>query len=222
MTAAGIPALSGLGRCRRSFGRAHPMCRSIGTSMVSRFMGQLMTFPTVRVTGSEPGSGLNGIVFMPPSLRFARVGTCVRHDADPVINPSADRAEALRLGRVVPARLQNARRAPLWAAAASFCLSVAISAASAAVRSTVITSVSRDCADCAFPLSGLAKIRITSGTCLRRGRADRAFTPSGFAKIFGDDAGVPSCHWSRCACSQIHTFTDPSIVAVGMHCRFKT
>jgi hypothetical protein len=108
----------------------------------------------------------------------------------------------------------------LWAAAASFCLSVAISAAAAAVRSTVITSVSRDRADCAFPLSGLAKIRITSGTCLRRGRADRAFTPSGFAKIFCDDAGVPSCHWSRCACSQIHTFTDPSIVAVGMHCRF--
>jgi len=32
---------------------AHPvfrrMCRSIGTSMVSRFMGQLMMFPTVSV-----------------------------------------------------------------------------------------------------------------------------------------------------------------------------
>ena len=30
------------------------------------------------------------------------MGTCVRHDADPVINPSADRAEVLRIGRVVP------------------------------------------------------------------------------------------------------------------------
>jgi hypothetical protein len=39
----------------------------------------------------------------------ARVGTCVRHDADPVINPPADRAETLRLGRVVPARLLDAR-----------------------------------------------------------------------------------------------------------------
>jgi hypothetical protein len=47
---------------------AHPvfkrMCRSIGTSIVSRFMGQLMTVPSVRVSGSR---GLNGIVLMPPS-----------------------------------------------------------------------------------------------------------------------------------------------------------
>ena len=31
------------------------------------------------------------------------------HDADPVINPSADRAEVLRLGCVVPAHLLDAR-----------------------------------------------------------------------------------------------------------------
>ena len=36
-------------------------------------------------------------------------GICVRHGADPVINPSADRAELLGLGRVVPARLLDAR-----------------------------------------------------------------------------------------------------------------
>ena len=39
----------------------------------------------------------------------ARVGTHVHHDADPVINPSADRAKVLRLGRVVPTRLLDAR-----------------------------------------------------------------------------------------------------------------
>ena len=55
-------------------------------------------------------------------------------------------------------------------AAASSCLSVAISAAAAAVRSTVIASISRD-------------------------RAGRALPPSGLAKIFGDNAGVPSRHW---------------------------
>jgi hypothetical protein len=53
----------------------------------------------------------------------------------------------------------------------------------------------RDRADCAFPLSGLAKIRITGDPYLRRGRSDCAFTPSGLAKIFGDDAGVASRHW---------------------------
>jgi len=31
------------------------------------------------------------------------------HDADPVLNPSADRAEVLRLGCVVPAHLLDAR-----------------------------------------------------------------------------------------------------------------
>jgi hypothetical protein len=34
----------------------------------------------------------------------------------------------------------------------------------------------RDRADCALPLSGLAKIR--TGTCSRRGLTNRAFTPS--------------------------------------------
>jgi hypothetical protein len=52
---------------------AHPvfkrMCRSIGTSIASRFMGQLMTFTLVRVSGSRPfthcsAAGLNGIVFI--------------------------------------------------------------------------------------------------------------------------------------------------------------
>jgi hypothetical protein len=33
----------------------------------------------------------------------------MRHDADPVINPLADRAEVLGFGRVVPARLLDAR-----------------------------------------------------------------------------------------------------------------
>jgi len=36
-------------------------------------------------------------------------GARCRHDADPVINPLADRAEVLGLGRVVPARLLDAR-----------------------------------------------------------------------------------------------------------------
>ena len=70
------------------------------------------------------------------------------------------------------------------AAAASFCLSVAISAATvpaaATVRSTIIAFVSRDRADCALPLSGFAK-SIANGTCSRRGRADRVFLPSGLA-----------------------------------------
>ena len=48
-------------------------------------------------------------------------------------------------------------------AAASFCLSVPISAAAVALRSAMIAFVSR-------------------------GRADRALPPSGFAKIFGDKA----------------------------------
>src|SRR6516162_10253228 len=84
-------------------------------------------------------------------------------------------------------------------AAASFCLKVAISAVAAGVltaavvRSTLITSMRRDRADCAVPLSGLAKIR--TGTCWRRDRINRAFTPSGFAKIFRDNSGVPSRHW---------------------------
>ena len=84
------------------------------------------------------------------------------------------------------------------AAAVSFYLSVAISVAAvpaaAAVRSTLTTSVSHDRADCAFPLSGFAKIPITSGTCLRCGRADRVFLPSGLAKIFSDNSGAPSRH----------------------------
>ena len=52
-------------------------------------------------------------------------------------------------------------------AAASFCLSVAISAAATAARSAMIALVSR-------------------------GRADRALPPSGFAKIFGDKAVIPT------------------------------
>src|SRR5580698_8588894 len=58
-------------------------------------------------------------------------------------------------------------------AAASSCLSVVISAAAAAVRSTIIASISR-------------------------GRADRALPPSGLLKIFGDIAGVPSRLLSPC------------------------
>ena len=54
-------------------------------------------------------------------------------------------------------------------AATSFCLSVALSAAAAAVRLIMITSASR--------------------------RADRALPRFGFVKIFGDKAGVPSRHW---------------------------
>jgi hypothetical protein len=54
-------------------------------------------------------------------------------------------------------------------AAASFCLSVAISAAAVAARSAMIAFVSR-------------------------GRADRALPPSGFANIFGDKAVIPSRH----------------------------
>ena len=48
-----------------------------------------------------------------PSAKFVRFVTerCMTsgHDADPVINPSADRAEVLGLGRVVPACLLDAR-----------------------------------------------------------------------------------------------------------------
>jgi hypothetical protein len=61
-------------------------------------------------------------------------------------------------------------------AAASFCLSVAISVAAVAVRSAIIA-------------------------CVSRGRANRALPPSGFAKIF-DKAGIPSCPmWRDCASS---------------------
>jgi hypothetical protein len=79
-------------------------------------------------------------------------------------------------------------------ASASFCLSVAISAAAVALRSAMIAFVSRDRADCALPLSGFAK-SIANGTCLRCGHADRVFLPSGLAKKFGDNSGVPSRHW---------------------------
>jgi MFS family permease len=56
--------------------------------------------------GAAAGSGAS-LVFLDPNIMpvdLVRVGTCA------VINPSADRAEVLRLGRVVPAHLMDARR----------------------------------------------------------------------------------------------------------------
>src|SRR5271156_656713 len=52
-------------------------------------------------------------------------------------------------------------------AAASFCLSVAISAAAVTVRSTMIASVSRGRADRALHLSGLVKIFSDNAAFLR-------------------------------------------------------
>src|SRR5271169_4464060 len=80
-------------------------------------------------------------------------------------------------------------------AAASSCLSVAISAAAATVRSTIIASISR-------------------------GRADRALPPSGLAKIFGDAVAVLSLHWlvfdNRLAQRPIQSDEFVTIVAVAL------
>jgi hypothetical protein len=101
-------------------------------------------------------------------------GICVRHDADPVINPSADRAEVLRFGRVMPARLLDARLERRQ-------LQPQRGIAAYAVRSSLVKRLGKR----PFHL-----ISARMDTCLRRGGANRTLPPSDLAKIFGDAQGL--------------------------------
>jgi hypothetical protein len=86
---------------------------SVGSSTAELVRSpEALTAPRMQVRPSPGEQRHQGGRVLPAAMSFSarcRRGICVRHDTDPVINPSADRSEVLRLDCVVLAHLLDAR-----------------------------------------------------------------------------------------------------------------